>query len=349
MSVSGVLVDCGSGHISVIAYIKTADGNVHQLAKGWLKHADGGNMQITDVLTSGEHAAFISQLKAIIAEQQTTACFEPIILYCGATGGVREAIEKGTIGSKQVDDFRSVLNKEFGAMMRVIKLEVLTGNQEAAWELEAAQIIWNASSMFPNLASYTESLSIGLFSGGGQSMQLAQVGAAPLSFPFSTFPEELEERKGASPTAWLDPAAWGRFEDGLKSKVSEAAKLHPPFDGCFVGTAMNHRAAMYTQISEQPISAAAAVTALRAALIQFRLQEGPLNERMMADVKEGSSYPLARIAAMHTFRLATVLEALFTPDAMMYFARDGVDVAGQKIDCEWTVGAFMAEAKALRA
>jgi hypothetical protein len=98
-----------------------------------------------------------------------------------------------------------------------------------------------------------------------------------------------------------------------------------------------------------PISAAATVAALRASLVQFRSQEGPLNDRMMETATPGSNYPLARIAAMHTFRLATVLDVLFAPEAQMFFARNGKDVAGQTIDCEWTVGAFVAEAKASRA
>ena len=62
----------------------------------------------------------------------------------------------------------------------------------------------------------------------------------------------------------------------------EAAQQPAPFDGCFVGTAMNHRAAMFTEIAERPITAAAAVTALRAGLAQFRARSGELYERMMA-------------------------------------------------------------------
>ena len=47
---------------------------------------------------------------------------------------------------------------------------------------------------------------------------------------------------------------WARFADGLRAKVEAAAAEHcaaaagGPFGGCFVGTAMNHRAAMYTEV-----------------------------------------------------------------------------------------------------
>ena len=61
---------------------------------------------------------------------------------------------------------------------------------------------------------------------------------------------------------------------------------------------------------------------------------------MMATAKPGSPYPLARITAMHTFRLLTVLKIMFAPEAQFYFARNGHDDLGNAIDCEWTVGAF---------
>ena len=70
-----------------------------------------------------------------------------------------------------------------------------------------------------------------------------------LSFPFSTFPKELEERQGAHPDAWLDPEKWDRFENALREKIKTEAKFRSPFGGRFVGTAMNHRAAKYSDIS----------------------------------------------------------------------------------------------------
>ena len=48
---------------------------------------------------------------------------------------------------------------------------------------------------------------------------------------------------------------------------------------------------------------------------------------------------------MHTFRLAAVLEIMFASDAQLYFAKDGKDAAGNPLDCEWTVGAFVEEAR----
>jgi len=202
-------------------------------------------------------------------------------------------------------------------------------------------------------------------------MQLGRSGSRFLSWPFSTFPSELEERSGASPDAWLDTEKWSRFADELRVQVEGVGSLmDTKFNGCFVGTAMNHRAAMYTEIAEIPITAREAVAALKASLPVFLNREGDLYERMMATGKPGSSYPLARITAMHTYRLALVLEVpiwfpnpinpnpipdwmlmevLFDPHAQLYFARDGKDEEGKSIDCEWTIGCFAAQEEAMRA
>lgn len=45
-------MDCGSGHTSLMFY-KTggeAGPGVRQVKRAWLKHADGGNLPLTDVL-----------------------------------------------------------------------------------------------------------------------------------------------------------------------------------------------------------------------------------------------------------------------------------------------------------
>jgi hypothetical protein len=255
---------------------------------------------------------------------------------------MREKMAQGEMGAAEVATIRSGFARSFSADT-MVTFDVLTGAQEATWEHMAAQVLWggSATAMFPDAAAGSAAAgvpTIGLFSGGGKSMQLGRQGSA-ISFPFSTFPLELEERQGAAPDAWLDPVKWDRFANELSAKVQKTAAEHDQFDGCFVGTAMNHRAAKYSEIAELPITAAAAAQALRAALAQYRSQEGELHDRMMATANH-PGYPLARITAMHTFRLATVLELMFAPDAQFYFAAHGVDASGGKIDCECTVGAF---------
>jgi hypothetical protein len=323
-------------------------GALVQHRRTWLKHRDRGNLPLTDIIPGTPGDGFVGRtLAERIAE--FIDCLEEVLefstrvdmLYIGATGGVRASIEEGSLSSEDVACIRRAFTDAYAARVCVVKFVVVSGGQEATWEYDAAQVIWGgkAAAMFPQGGGPH----IGLFSGGGKSMQLGRTGSA-LSFPFSMFPKELEERQGADPDAWLDPTKWGRFEDTMVSAVVKEAALRPKFSGRYVGTAMNHRAARFTEISEQPISAAAAVRALRLSLPQFTQREGELYERMMSTAKPGSIYPLARIVAMHTFRLATVLELMFEPAAQLYFARDGADAVGNTIDCEWTVGAFMEEA-----
>lgn len=365
---SAALVDCGSGHTSVIFYsYDSATATARQHARSSIKQADGGNIPLTDVLLPSmepeqKFAEFISKLKEALAGQEEL--LRPSILYVGATGGVRAAFESGKINEATVEAFRLALLTAFQEVP-VVRFEVLPGKQEAALELSAAQIIWGAKSaaIFPSSQSQPlKSLSsasapaasrpIGLFSGGGQSMQLGRVGQDPLSFPFSTFTAELEERDGAAADAWQDPVKWGRFTQSLTDKVAAEAARQEPFEGCYVGTSMNHRAALYCGLAETPLSAARAVEQLQAALPQLMEQKGPLYDKMMS-TPHAPSYPLCRISAMHTFRLATVLRLMFAPQAQLYFAAKGAVAEGAEgempMDCEWTLGAFVREAAAAAA
>jgi len=362
---SAVLVDCGSGHTSVIFYsYDSATATARQHARSSIKQADGGNIPLTDVLLPSmepekKFAEFISKLKGALAGQEEL--LRPSILYVGATGGVRAAFESGKINEATVEAFRLALLTAFQEVP-VVRFEVLPGKLEAALELEAAQIIWGAKSaaLFPSsqplkslssASAPAASRPIGLFSGGGQSMQLGRVGHDPLSFPFSTFTAELEERDGAAADAWQDPVKWGRFTQSLTDKVAAEAARLAPFEGCYVGTSMNHRAALYCGLAETPLSAAKAVEQLQAALPQLMEQKGPLYDKMMR-TPHALSYPLCRISAMHTFRLATVLRVMFDPQAQLYFAAKGAVAEGAEgegempMDCEWTLGAFVREAAA---
>jgi hypothetical protein len=358
---TGVVVDCGSGHTSVMYYSKPSAGpGVHQLKRAWFKHADGGNLPITDILPNSVGGAFkgetlvdrlkefIDKLKSVISGLE--GCDDIKMIYIGATGGMREKMEEGHLNQDDVETIASAFEQAFDDKIAV-KFEVISGGQEAAWEHSAAQLIWGSSGskFFPPLPNASSSVEkqqkeIGLFSGGGKSMQLALSSSQALSFPFSTFPKELEERQGAHPLAWLDEDKWNRFADGLRNKVEVEMSERDGvlFGGCFVGTAMNHRAAHHCGISERPITAGEAVKHLQLGLIQFRGREGPLYDTMIGGATPGSSYPLARITAMHTYRLATVLQIMFKPEAQFYFAKNGVSdgAKGGTIDCEWTVGAF---------
>ena len=146
MATSGVVVDCGSGHTSVMFY--TAAGGVDgavavsQQSRAWLKHADGGNLPLTDIIPGAPGGAFrgetlaerldefLRHLEGVLDEQHSRDGSPPSeggggdgapsegggdgappppppdrsILFVGATGGVREAVEQGRLSEVEQED-----------------------------------------------------------------------------------------------------------------------------------------------------------------------------------------------------------------------------------------------------
>jgi hypothetical protein len=224
---------------------------------------------------------------------------------------------------------------------------VVAGDQEGKWELVAGRAIWSSECerMF-EFAQPDCAASFGLFSGGGQSMQVVDDGAAR-SFPFSTWSEELDERKnGGEHEAWRDAAKWAVWTSALQADVeAERAKLGSTrFGGSYVLTAMNEVACKAASLSETPVRAASAVAALRAAFGHFYEGSGDAYATFLEERKH-FKYNVARVTAMHLYRLALVLELLFEPDARLFAPdarRKGV------LHCEWALGAFCDELKRLR-
>jgi hypothetical protein len=361
---SGIMLDCGSGHTSVLWYgLTEGELPIRQLRRSKLKLPGGGNFKITDVFTNSTVSlvesgkSFAAALRAEIGEATEKGTIPaPAIIYVGATGGLREGLDKGTIQESSLIEFRSAL---LGGLPKNSSLVVITGEEEAAWELAAANIIYGPSieTMFPNTTEQ-----FGLFSGGGSSMQVQASSGVPYSWPFSTWCEEfgLDEEKGAATDAWLDGAKWGLWEASLLAKLDNAVSSFEKrkFTGCFVITAMNHVAATAAGFAEIPITAAGAIKRLRAALTQFKRGVGEpfqgfvdgkhaVHPTVYAWYCSMPPHHLARVGAMHICRLAHVLEKLFEPEARL-FAPPATNVSGGRLDCEWTLEAYACQVKALK-
>jgi hypothetical protein len=112
---SGVVVDCGSGHTSVMFYATGGEAGsaVRQVQRAWLQHADGGNLPLTDILPDASGSAFegttlasrldefVRSLRDVIEEQRGDG--PPWgSLYVGATGGVREKVAQGLLGEPEI-------------------------------------------------------------------------------------------------------------------------------------------------------------------------------------------------------------------------------------------------------
>ena len=87
---SGVVVDCGSGHTSLMFYSTGGEcgSAVRQVRRQHLTHVDGGNLPLTDVLPGASGGAFqgttlaerldelITQLKRVIQQVPFEVCVE---------------------------------------------------------------------------------------------------------------------------------------------------------------------------------------------------------------------------------------------------------------------------------
>jgi hypothetical protein len=143
-----VLVDCGSGHTAVTFYGYTADattgkGGVEQQHKTWLKHRDGGNLPLTDIIPGAAGGGFVGEtltqrlsefidcLQAVLVaaggkmlQEHPPATF----MIIGATGGMRSAIDDGRFDQQQVETVRTAFTNAFQHSMQLIRFEVLTGS-----------------------------------------------------------------------------------------------------------------------------------------------------------------------------------------------------------------------------
>ncbi len=371
--ITGLIVDCGSGHASTFWYRLSPSSEVVQLRRSRLRARDDEPFKLAQVLSAGEAgpegagestaAAQIAYAAAVIqaeiaaateahpapddgsAAQESLAW--PSLLFVGATGGLREALADGSVDLATVDGFSRALRERFSASIPAVRFACLTGEQEAKWELEAARTIWRpeAESMFPSSspddgaapAASSAASSFGVFSGGGQSMQVGMEDGVLLSWPFSTWCDALDEKKGAAAEAWREGTAWGAWEASLLDRIAlERTRAVAPLDGAFLLTAMNQVACVAAGIAERPIRAAAAIAALRSALTQFRRGEGEACAAFLA-ARAHYKYNVARVTAMHLCRLAHALEQLFAPEARLYAA----DPKRAPLHCEWALGAFM--------
>ena len=100
----------------------------------------------------------------------------PLVVFIGATGGLREALSDGRVSDKSLDAFRSFLLASLPSYSHNT-FAVITGEDEAGWELAAAHIIYNP--LVRQMFAVTGDQSVlpgqfGLFSGGGSSMQVQE-------------------------------------------------------------------------------------------------------------------------------------------------------------------------------
>ena len=196
----GFVVDCGSGHSNIMLYSRSGGSGprlAHQLARTRLSSAANASMKLDEMLSTEQGAgegdmaarigAFVDAIEAatksalqehtaLVQCGNSTALWRPPLLLVGATGGCRDAMESGRVTAATVDALSRALQARLGDRMEV-SFQCVHGDDEARWELDAAQEIWggDAAAMFGDAHA---SAPIGILSGGGQSMQVAAPAAA---------------------------------------------------------------------------------------------------------------------------------------------------------------------------
>lgn len=140
--VTGVVVDCGSGHSSIISYTYAGSSDrgpesLVQCSKTWLKHSgDGGNLSLTDVIPGtlgtsfiGESLAdrvaeFIQVLREALehppAESPAESAWPDILLIAG-TGGMRSAVEEGRLSESEIESIRTIIVAVFDSDVQLVK------------------------------------------------------------------------------------------------------------------------------------------------------------------------------------------------------------------------------------
>ena len=132
-ALTGAVVDCGSGHTSITFYGQSggdAPEELVQRGKTWLKHADGGNLPLTDVvpgtqgggLSGGTLAERVHDFIGALSRALERPLIEggererPAILLIGGTGGVRAALDDGTLTDRDVVAMRTAFSAAFGSL-----------------------------------------------------------------------------------------------------------------------------------------------------------------------------------------------------------------------------------------
>ena len=170
---TGIIVDCGSGHTAVTCYSHTAAAaaaTIKQTDKKWLVHlTDKGNLPLTDVIPGSAGEAFQSTtllgrldefMDSLEFSLTQMEIFSRDILFVGATGGVRAAMEEGRLSELDIDAINEAFVARFSSSFTVVRFEALSGSKEAVWEHAAAQTIWGGQSntMFPRVRAALTSL-----------------------------------------------------------------------------------------------------------------------------------------------------------------------------------------------
>ena len=139
------VIDCGSGSSRLSKYSYHKDGYIHEDL-----YIPSGIIPTLALSISNENQHnFVHKLQTALQELEAGVDMSGIVLIVGATGGLRKALDEGTVTNEQVKYFKKCLHETFP------KAEFLqyTGPEEAQLTLVLTLYIFTFTT--PTYTTYT--------------------------------------------------------------------------------------------------------------------------------------------------------------------------------------------------
>ena len=326
---TGYVVDCGSGKVAIYKYSVEREA-VQEIRK------TSGAVQLATIMQGG---VSLRPLWDVVDPAVKAGGHSPI--FWGATAGLRNELRAGRLAQADVDMLEDEVRSHFAS--HDVHFEILTGQREASLELAAVKFAF--SDLADDIGAITAD-DLGSFSGGGKSCQIAWgnkghfvmldldifaaqdvVSAVGEAEAFKWWKEEIHQKTSN---------AWSRDLGG------------EDLDGAFIGITMMASAAALAGFDRQILSRDQVIDSCQN-VISHAIACDSVWEEIMASAewKGQNPYKLDAetfrvLTVLSTLRLGGILESLFSPNTIFYFAREHNLSAGRGVgtaNVEWALGA----------
>ena len=334
------VVDCGSRHTEIHHLVVEADGSIEETASDRVRPEgkEAGNVPLGSVLEAGTYKSefFPVLLRGLFSLGWRDE--RRMSVFIGATGGVRKLRERGQLSDQQVADFEAALNEALPHARCHLAFHILTGDDEARYELTATQHIFA-----PFFAAEGKGR-VQFFSGGGATCQFGHGEPAELC-SLNAHTKFAQDVLKANMKAPLEEkrAVLAKVRQDYEKIVDEwwpASPLPQLLEGSYVGIEMHEDCAQlgFNNVFITPPQAVARIDQICEDLLA---QQGDGWAKAMAKWKEwaGENWVIGVAAAL---RLRAILRH-FDDRSSLYFAKSA---PGAQCKVSWPIGYVAAGAEA---
>eukprot|EP00966_Prymnesium_polylepis_P098125 2272311-Prymnesium_polylepis.1 len=354
------VVDCGSRHTEVHHLLISDDGaKVTELGARRLRSSSNANLPLSDLLPE---AKYRDELLPTLQKELVAlgwADSRDATVFVGATGGVRAKQKAGEVTDKNLAGFEAALKAALKARHSLTQFVVLSGDQEAQYELAATRLIFS-----PTFEQAGKGKPF-LLSGGGATCQFAY-GDPVQVCSLDAALKDCEERVLKEGRTALD-AVKAHYET-VVGEWWPRSGLSEQLNGSFVGIAMHEdvvRRAVHCSLAneKQPTSRVIHPTVHPLSQAQLGFSEAfctppeviakidQIEEDLFAQSGDGWDKALAKwgeratrnwpIGVTSGLRLRAILQRL-ADTSTLYFAKTAPN-AGCSVS--WPVGVVAIEAQ----